>query len=180
MLGRTVARSHTARKGTLWISLALGTFVLLGVPIYSALVADPRVLTDEQYITPACRWPLPFSIIPEPICPRVFAGESPLTVLYALILVPLLLLRSGARTMLTVAILSLVFALGQVPAAFYATFPSALDPASNPSPFRREPGCGLVLCGLDHTLFHLSQMVLLLAMAFNSYRAYQAMRRGQV
>lgn len=40
-----------------------------------------------------------FPVIPEPVCPYLFAGESPLTVLYCLVVVPLLL-RGGPRTLL--------------------------------------------------------------------------------
>ncbi len=176
---RTDIRFRTAHRRALVITLALGIFVLLIVPTYNAFVADTRVLTDEQYITPACRWPLPFSVIPEPVCPRIFAGESPLMVLYSLVVVPLLLLRGGARMMLTITVLSLVLALVQVFGAFFATFPSALNPTFYPSPLQREFGCGLVLCGLDHTLFHFSQMLLLLAMAFFAHRAYRAIRGEQ-
>jgi hypothetical protein len=148
-------------------------FVVLIVPLYNTLVADPKVLADEQYVIPACGWPLPSPVIPGPVCPYFFAGEFPLTALFALVVVPLLILGGGPRTMLTVAVLSLVFALIQVFGAFFATFPSAFNPALYPSPFQREAGCGLVLCGLDHTLFHFIQMLLLLAVAFFAYRAHR-------
>ncbi len=166
----------------LWISLALGAFVVLIVPLHSAFVADPRVLTDEQYVLPACGWPLTSPVIPEPLCPYLFAGESPLTALYALIVVPLLLLGGGPRTFLAVVVLSLALALVQIFGAFLATFPSAFDPDFYPSPFRREAGCGLVLCGLDHTLFHFIQMLLLVALAFFAYRAHRttATRRARL
>lgn len=167
----------SARK-VLWISLALGAFVVLIVPLYSAFVADPRVLDDEQYVLPACGWPLSSPLLPEPLCPHLFAGESPLTALYALIVVPLLLLGGGPRTLLAVAVLSLALALVQIFGAFIATFPSAFDPDSYPSPFQREAGCGLVLCGLDHTLFHFIQMLLLLAMALFAYRAHRTAAIG--
>ena len=171
------SRFRSARKKVLLVSLALGLFVLLVVPAYSAFVADPKVLTDKQYVLPACGLGDNY-LIPQPICPRVFAGESPFTALYSLVVVPLLLLRARARTMLTITVLSLVFALGQVPAAFL-TFPSAFAPGSSPSPFQREGGCGLVLCGLDHTLFHFTQMLALLALAFFGYRAHRAAKANQ-
>ncbi len=139
-------RFRSARRSALVTALALGAFVLLIVPTYSALVADPSVLADEQYLIPACGYPLPFPVIPEPVCPYLFAGESPLTVLYSLIVVPILLLRNGARTMLVVTVLSLLLALIQVLGVF-VTFPSALDPGFYPSPLRREVGCGLVRLG---------------------------------
>jgi hypothetical protein len=182
MLGRADTRFRSAGGNVLLVSLALGTFVVLIVPVYSAFVADPRVLADEQYVTPACGWPLSSPVIPEPVCPYLFAGESPLTVLYCLVVVPLLLLGGGPRTLLAVVVLSLALALVQIFGAFGAIFPSALDPDFYPSPFQREAGCGLVLCGLDHTLFHFVQMLLLFAMAFFAYRAHRtvAIRRSRL
>lgn len=173
-------RGRAARKKILFASLVLGAFVLLAVPIHSAFVADPGALTDEQYVFAACRWPFPLA--PTSVCPQVFAGESPGMVLYALVVVPLLLIRGGARTMLTIAALSLIFALLQVLATFYTALPSALfprdlNPELLPSAFERDPAtCGLVLCGLDHSLFHFAQVPFLLILAFFGYRAYQALR----
>ena len=176
---------RSARKRVLFASLALGIFALLVVPIHSAFIADPGALTDDRYVWAACRLgnPLP---LPEPLCPRTFAGESPFTILYALVLVPLLLIRGRARTMLAIAILSLTFALLQGVFAFYTILPSSLfppdlNPNLLPSPFERDPAtCGLVMCGLDHSLFHFSQVPFLLALAFFSYRAYRTLRGEHV
>ncbi len=174
-------RFRSERKKVLWISLALGIFVLLAVPIHSAFIADPRALSDEIYTFVACNWPFP--LVPESACPQVFAGESPFMVLYALVIVPLLLIRGEARTMLTIVVLSLVFALVQIIAVFYTALPSAffppeLNPDLLPSAFERDPAtCGLVLCGLDHSLFHFAQVPFLLVLAFFGYRAYRAARR---
>ena len=171
----TLTPDSSARRRVLSTSLAPGIFVLLSVPIHTAFVADPRALTDEQYVFAACNWP--FTLIPEPACPRVFAGESPFMVLYALVIVPLLLVRGRARTMLTIAILSLIFALVQIASPFYTALPSSLFPPELntdllPSAFEQEPAtCGLVLCGLDHTLFHFAQVTFLLALTLFSYRA---------
>jgi hypothetical protein len=121
-------RFRSARKRVLLTSLALGIFVLLAVPIHSASIADPGVLTDERYVFAVCRWPFP--LVPESACPQVFAGESPFMVLYALVIVPLLLIRGGARTMLTIAVLSLIFTLVQLEAAFYTALPSVFFPPS--------------------------------------------------
>lgn len=167
---------RSARKRILWTSLALGTFALLAVPIHSAVVADPGALANEQYVWAACRLGFPFTI-PGSLCPRVVAGESPFTALFALVIVPLLLIRGRARTMLTIAILSFVFALVQVMAVFYpilpaSLFPPDLNPHLLPSPLERAPAtCGLVMCGLDHTLFHFAQVPFLLTLAFFGYRA---------
>src|SRR5687768_11782961 len=97
-------RDRSVRKGVLLTSLALGIFVLFAVPIHSASMAEYGVLTDERYDFAACNWPFPLA--PEPVCPLVFAGESPFMVLYAVVTVPLLLVRGRTRTMLTIAILS--------------------------------------------------------------------------
>lgn len=174
-------RLRAARRKVLWIALALGFVVLLAVPIHSAFLADPRALSSERYVFAACRLGLPLPL-PGSVCPRVVAGESPFLLLYALVVVPLLLIRGGARTMLTIAILSLIFALLQGMFAYYPIFPSSLVPPNLnpdllPSPFERDPAtCGLVLCGVDHTLFHLAQVPFLLALAFFGYRAYLALR----
>ena len=52
-----------------------------------------------------------------------------------------------------------------------------VEPALLPSAFERDPAtCGLVLCGLDHSLFHFAQVPFLLALAFFGYLAYRVMR----
>src|ERR687897_40581 len=62
----------------------------------------------------------------------------------------------------------------------FLVFPPTLNPDLLPSAFQREPAnCGLVLCGLDHTLFHFAQAPFLLALALFGYRAYRVMRRDQ-
>ena len=82
--------------------------------------------------------------------------------------------------MLTIAIVSAIFALVQLLAMFYTALPSSLvppelNPDLLPSEFERDPAtCGLVLCGLDHTLFHLVQVPLLIALALLAYRASRA------
>jgi len=149
------------------VSLALGVLVLAAVPLHAALWADPRVLGDDDYLKPACR--VPFQAFPEPICPRVVAGESPATALYALIAVPLLARRPGQRRLLAIAATSAAFAAVQIVAPFAFTFESAFT-QERPSPFEADAGCGLVNCGLDHTLFHLAQVPFFVAIALLSYR----------
>lgn len=153
------------------VSLALGTLVLLVVPLHAVLRADSSVLADDDYLRPACR--VPVQTLPEPICPRVVAGESPATVLYALIAVPLLLRRPGRSRLLAVALASAGFAALQVVAPFAFTFRSAFS-NERPSAFQPDVGCGLVSCGLDHTLFHFAQVPFYFAMAVLSYRLYRA------
>ena len=153
------------------VSLALGVMVLVAVPLHAALRADPSVLGDDDYLKPACR--VPFQAFPEPVCPRVVAGESPATVLYALIAVLLLSHRPGRGTLVAIAGASAAFAALHLFAPFAFTFESAFT-EERPSPFESDAGCGLVNCGLDHTLFHFAQVPFLLAMALLSYRLYRA------
>jgi hypothetical protein len=149
------------------VSLALGVLVLAAVPLHAALRADPSVLGDDDYVKPACR--VPFQAFPEPICPRVVAGESPATALYALIAVPLLSRRPGRRKLVAISVASAAFAALHIFAPFAFTFESAFT-QERPSPFEADAGCGLVNCGLDHTLFHLAQVPFFVAMALLSYR----------
>ena len=149
------------------VSLALGALVLAAVPLHAALRADVRVLSDEDYLEPACRFPFP--VLPEPVCPRVVAGESPLTLVYALIAVPLLAGRGGRGELLLISITSASLAVLQLAAPFAFTFPP-VDGKHAPSAFEPEAGCGLVNCGLDHTIFHLLQVPLFVVIAVESYR----------
>jgi hypothetical protein len=155
------------------VSLALGLLVLAVVPLHAVLRADATVLSDDDYLQPACR--VPFPVIPEPVCPHVVAGESPLTVLYALIAVPLLARRRRPRLLLLISIASAGLAALQLAAPFAFTFAPA-DGHHRPSAFEAEPGCGLVNCGLDHTIFHLVQVPFLVAMAIDGYRLYRSAR----
>jgi hypothetical protein len=163
----------TGLRPLILVSLALGVLVLAAVPLHAAVRADPRVLSDDDYLEPACR--VPFPVFPEPVCPRVVAGESPLTLVYALIAVPLLGARGGRRGLLLIAITSAGLAALQLAAPFAFTYPPA-GGGRRPSALEPEPGCGLVNCGLDHTVFHLAQLPFLVALAVLAYRLYQAAR----
>jgi hypothetical protein len=155
-------------KRLLLVSLALGVLVLALVPLHAELRADRRVLSNDIYLKPACRTPV--HLLPEPICPRIVAGESPLTILFALGVVPLALRRAGPGTMKALAITSGALAALQLVAPFALTFESATPAAETPSPLEADQGCGLVNCGLDHTMFHLLQVPFLVAMALMSRR----------
>lgn len=96
---------------------------------------------------------------------RIFAGDSSLCVLVAIVALALVL-RGGALALLAVVALGLV----QVPVQLIALVFAVTD-RSVPL-FQRVEGCTLVTCGLDHTLFHLAQLALGLVMAFFAYRAY--------
>jgi hypothetical protein len=150
-------------------SLALGIVVLVAVPLHAAFRADDAVLAADDYLRPACRTPV--DVFPEPICPEVVAGESPATVLFALVIVPLVSRRPGRGSLLAIVVASAALAAVQVVAPFAFSFP-AVD-GERPSPFEADAGCGLVNCGLDHTIFHLVQLPLLLVMAVMGYRLYE-------
>jgi hypothetical protein len=72
---------------------------------------------------------------------------------------------------LAIAVASGVLAAVQVVAPFAYSFPAV--GGERPSPFQADAGCGLVNCGLDHTIFHLLQLPFLLAMALVAYRLYR-------
>ena len=158
------------------ISLALGLVVLAAVPLHAALRADPRVLDHPDYLGPACETPL--KVFPEPVCPEIVAGESPAIIAYALLVVPLALRRGGRGVLLALTFASLGFAVLQLAAPFAFAF----DPVGGgdaPSSFAADSGCGLVNCGLDHTLFHLVQLPFLVAMAAISYQAARRVGRAE-
>ena len=155
-------------KRLLMLSLALGVLVLAAVPLHAVIRADPSVLADEDYLKPACRTPV--HVFPEPICPRVVAGEYPMTIVFALGVVPLALRRGGRRAMRALAITSVALAVLQLAAPFAFTFESTAPGAGTPSPLKADEGCGLVNCGLDHTLFHMLQVPVLVAIAVTSRR----------
>src|SRR5205823_14154696 len=150
------------------MSLALRMASLVIVPAYNAFIADPSVLSLAGYVGPACRYPVQF--FPQPICPYLVAGESPATICLALVVIPATLIAPSRKPHYAASLSSALWAVLQVLAPFWAAFPSALGGRSIPSPFLRNPGCGLVLCGLDHTLFHLVQFVVLLAIALVIFR----------
>lgn len=164
----------SATRSLILVSLALGAFVLAAVPLHAALRADERVLSHEDYLEPACRVPL--AVFPEPVCPRVVAGESPLTLVYALLAVPLVVRRGGRRGLLLISITSAGLAALQLAAPFAFTFPP-VGGGPRPSAFEPEPGCGLVNCGLDHTVFHFAQLPFLGALAVVGYALYRGARR---
>jgi len=119
-------------------------------------------------VGPACQYPI--QVFPPPICPHLVAGESPATVLLALLLIPVLLAVPSRSARYGAGILAALWSAVQVVAPFVAAFPPVSGHRSIPSPFRRDAGCGLVLCGLDHTIFHLVQFVWLAVIALLIFR----------
>jgi hypothetical protein len=165
-----VATAGTRLRALLAVALTLGIVVAAVVPLHTELRADPDVLADDDYLRPACR--TPFEVFPEPLCPRVVAGESPATLLLALVVVPVLALRRRPRAFLAIAVLSAAWAAVQLVGPFLFTFRSTSGERT--PPFESDAGCGLVNCGLDHTLFHLAQLPFLLAIALIGYRLYRS------
>jgi hypothetical protein len=168
--GCAVAPAGTALRILIATALTLGVLVVAVVPLHAELRADPDVLADDDYLRPACR--TPFEVFPEPVCPRVVAGESPATVLLALVVVPILALRGRRRAFLAIAVLTASWAAVQLAGPFLFTFRSTSGERT--PPFESDAGCGLVNCGLDHTLFHLAQLPFLLAIALIGYRLYRS------
>lgn len=162
----------TRLRALLAVAAALGILVLAAVPVHSVLRADPDVLADEEYLEPACG--VPFQAFPEPICPRVVAGESPATVVFALVVVPVLASGLHPPRLLALTILSGAWGAVQLAGPFLFTFRSTAG--ERPSPFESDAGCGLVNCGLDHTVFHMVQLPFLVAITLISYGLYRASR----
>jgi hypothetical protein len=144
----------------------LGVLVLAAVPVHSAVRADAGVLRADDYLDPACRTPL--AVFPEPVCPKVVAGESPATIAFALLVVPLGLRRATTGWLMAIALASAGFAALHLVAPFGLTFESTSGRV--PSPWQADEGCGLVNCGLDHTLFHLAQVPFFVAIALGARR----------
>ena len=135
-------------------SIALGTYCLFAVPVYYLIFTDAL---------------------------RVFGGESPGCVLLGLILVPLLVRSGSAKALLAATLISVLFLLMQVLAAFFALelpgggLTTTFSEAGQSVPlFERVEGCTLIMCGLDHVLFHFSQIPFLAIMALFSHRAYRS------
>jgi hypothetical protein len=169
-----VREAQAARRRLIALSLALGIAVLAAVPLHAALRADAAVLEHRDYLEPACETPL--AVFPEPVCPKVVAGESPAMVAFALVAAFLVARGGGRRALQFVTVASLALALVQLVTPFAVTFP-AVD-GSRPGPFEAETGCGLVNCGLDHTIFHLAQVPFLLGMAALSRRVARVRHTG--
>ncbi len=138
-------------------SIALGSYCLLALPIYYPLFTDTV---------------------------RVFGGESPLCLLLSLVAVPLLLRNGGSGALLAATLISAFGALVQVLAAFFALevpgvgLTTVFSEAGRSVPlFERVEGCTLIMCGLDHVLFHFFQIPFLAVTGIFGYRAYRTNSR---
>jgi hypothetical protein len=146
------------RRAATLASMALGAYCLLAVPVYYL------VFTDEV---------------------TVLGGESPSCVLLGLVVVPLLLRNGGARALMAVTLVGVAFLLAQILAAFLALelpggvgLTTVFSEAGGSVPlFERVEGCTLIMCGLDHVLFHFSQIPFLAVIAIFGHRAYRSASR---
>ena len=105
--------------------------------------------------------------------------------LLGLVVLPLLVRNGGTRALMAVTLIGVVFLLMQVLAAFLALeLPGGvglttvfLEAGGSVPLFERVEGCTLIMCGLDHVLFHFSQIPFLPVMAIFGYRAYRIASR---
>jgi hypothetical protein len=151
-------RLDSSRRVATLASMALGAYCLLAVPVYYL------IFTDE--IT-------------------ILGGESPSCVVLGLVVIPLLVRNGGARALMAVTLIAVVFLLMQVLAAFLALelpggvgLTTVFSEAGESTPlFERVEGCTLIMCGLDHVLFHFSQIPFLAVIAIFGHRAYRIASR---
>jgi hypothetical protein len=154
--GSLVGLNHE-RKAAALASFALGGYCLLALPIYYLIFTDTI---------------------------RVYGGESPMCLLLSLVLVPLLVRKGSSGELLAATLISAFAALVQVLAAFLALevpgvgLTTVFSEAGRSVPlFQRVEGCTLVMCGLDHVLFHFSQIPFLAVIGIFGYRAYRSIPR---
>jgi hypothetical protein len=155
--GLFVGLDSSRRVATL-ASMALGAYCLLAVPVYYL------IFTDE--IT-------------------ILGGESPSCVVLGLIVIPLLVRNGGTRALMAVTLIGVIFLLMQVLTAFLALelpggvgLTTVFSEAGESVPlFERVEGCTLIMCGLDHVLFHFSQIPFLAVIAIFGHRAYRIASR---
>jgi hypothetical protein len=151
--GSLVGLNHE-RKAAALASIALGSYCLLALPIYYLVFTDTI---------------------------RVYGGESPMCLLLSLVLVPLLIRKGSSGALLAATLISAFAALVQVLAAFLALevpgfgLTTVFSEAGRSVPlFQRVEGCTLILCGLDHVLFHFLQIPFLAVTGTFAYRAYRS------
>lgn len=72
--------------------------------------------------------------------------------------------RGGTRSLRAVTIMSTLLAIGEIPAGIFATTDPSLW-------WKIEPECGILYCGLLHTLAHWSHVPFLIAIAVAARRA---------
>jgi hypothetical protein len=154
--GSLTGLDHERRVATL-ASIALGSYCLFALPVYYLIFTDTV---------------------------KIFGGESPICLLLSLVLVPLLIRDGTSGALLAATLMSALAALVQVLAAFFALevpgvgLTTVFSEAGRSVPlFQRVEDCTLVMCGLDHVLFHFSQIPFLAVIGIFGYRAYRSAPR---
>jgi len=111
-----------------------------------------------------------WSFSTEPLYAAIAERRLALPIGEAVVFAPLsivlaaLALRGGTRSLRAVSIIAGLLAIGELPAGIFAT----TDPSIW---WKIEPECGIVYCGLAHTLSHWSHVPFLIAIALVARRA---------
>jgi hypothetical protein len=111
-----------------------------------------------------------WSFSTEPVYNAIAERRLTLPIGEAVVFVPLslalaaLAFRGGQRTLRAVSITAGLLALGEIPAGIFATTDPSLW-------WKVELECGIVYCGLLHTLAHWSHVPFLVAIAIAARRA---------
>jgi len=111
-----------------------------------------------------------WSFSTEPLYAAIVERRLPLPIGEAVVFTPLSLVlgalayRGGRRSLRAVSIIGVLLAIGEIPAAIFATTDASVW-------WRIEPQCGIVYCGLLHTLAHWSHVPFLIAIAMTARRS---------
>jgi hypothetical protein len=111
-----------------------------------------------------------WSFSTEPLYAAIAERRFTLPIGEAVVFTPLslglaaLAFRGGRRSLRAVSMIAGLLAIGEIPAGIFAT----TDPSIW---WKIEPQCGIVYCGLLHTLAHWSHVPFLVAIAFAARRS---------
>jgi len=110
-----------------------------------------------------------WSFSTEPLYAAIVERRLTLPIGEAVVFTPLsvalaaLAYRGGTRSLRAVTLISTLLAIGEIPAGIFATTDPSLW-------WKIEPDCGILYCGLLHTLAHWSHVPLLIAIAVAARR----------
>ena len=111
-----------------------------------------------------------WSFSTEPLYAAIVERRLTLAIGEAVVFTPLSLVlgalayRGGRRSLRAVSIIGVLLAIGEIPAGIFATTDASVW-------WRIEPQCGIVYCGLLHTLAHWSHVPFLIAIAMTARRS---------
>jgi hypothetical protein len=131
-----------------------------GMPLRVDAPRGPRSSRAGMLAVALAGW----SFLTEPVYGAIAERRLTLPIGEAVVFVPLTLalaalsFRGGRRSLRTVSILSVLLAIGEIPAGIFATTDPSLW-------WKLDPDCGIVYCGLLHTLAHWSHVPFLVAIA---------------